>query len=194
MAGATTAARASWGVIASSFSQNPVTGLGEISQSNGINGNFAISGIPTTKWKDMELYIHWGQQSTWTGEGYFYFSYNSGAGGSTGNQGCYNYWGWSTSSSYGTNSNAQYVYPVSYSNNWSSMRLYCANAFTNQNTKAYWYQAGYSTGNSTSYATTHRGSGVYRSSNPVDTMYFSTPWGNGSSSYQGWVMIGRNPK
>lgn len=195
MAGVTTAARASWGVIASSYAQNPTVGDGYLNHNPSINNNFAISGINTNKWKDLELYIHWQQQSTWNGEGYWYFSHSGGGGGSGSNQGCYNYWGWSTGASYGTNGqSSQYVYPVAYSNMWSSMRIYCANAFTNQNTKAWWYQAGNSSGNSTSYATTQRGSGVYRSSTPIDTMYFSTPWGNGSSSYQGWLMIGRNPK
>tara|TARA_B100000427_G_scaffold329830_1_gene348278 strand:+ start:507 stop:1094 length:588 start_codon:yes stop_codon:yes gene_type:complete len=195
MAGTSTASRASWGVIASSYGQNPTTGLGEISHFDNASGNFAISGIPNTKWKDLELYVHWGQQSTWAGEGYWYFSHSGGGGGSASNQGCYNYWGWSTGSSNGTSlATSQYVYPVSYSSMWSSMHLYCANAFTNQNTKAWWYEAGNSSGSSSSYATMQSGSGVYRSSTPIDTMYFSTPWGNGSSSYQGWLMIGRNPK
>jgi hypothetical protein len=194
MAGVTTASRSAWGIIASSEAMNPVVGSGEISYSNGIQGNFYINNIPNTEWRDLELWIHWNQSSTWSGQGEFWMSTNS-SGANADNWGGYNYWGWSTGSSYGTNINTgQYVYPVSYSNMYSSMHFYCANAFDSTNTKAWWYEAGHSNGNNTSYACVQRASGVYRNTNPVDQMYFSTPWGNGSSSYQGWLMIGRNPK
>ncbi len=190
MAGVTTAARSSWGIIASSYAQNPVVGTNEIAYQDGPSGNFWINNIPTTEWRDMELYIHWGQQSTWSGEGYWAFGPTT-----TDNWGGYNYWGWSNGQSYGTNINSnQYVYPVSYSNYWSHMHLYCANAFDSTNTKAWWYEAGHSNGNQTSYATVQRGAGTYQSSNPMQQMYFYTPWGNGYYQYQGWVIIGRNPK
>ena len=194
MAGVTTAARSAWGIIASSEAMNPIAGSEEISYNSGINGNFYISSIPTTEWRDMELWIHWNQGSTWSGQGEFWMSPNN-SGANANNWGGYNYWGWSNGSSYGTNINTgQYVYPVSYSNMWSSMHFYCANAFDSSNTKAWWYEHGHSNGNNTSYATMHRGAGVFRDTNPINQVYFSTPWGNGSSSYQGWVMIGRNPK
>jgi len=193
MAGTSTASRASWGVIASSYGQNPTPGSGALAYNAGVQGNFSITNIPTTQWKDLELYIHWGQQSTWTGQGYWYFTDQTNA--VNPNQGCYNYWGWSTGSSNGTaGQTSQYVYPVSYSNMWSSMRLYCANAFSDQNTKAWWYEAGNSSGNSSSYATLQSGAGVFRSSYPITAVHVNTPWGNGSSSYQGWLLIGRNPK
>ena len=194
MAGVTTAARTAWGIIASSEAMNPVKGSEEISSTNGINGNFWINNIPNTEWRDLEMWVHWNQQSTWSGQGEFGVTVNSSQS-ATGNYGGYNYWGWSTGSSYGSNINGwNYVYPVSYSNYYSSMHFYCANAFDNSNTKAWWYEAGHSNGNATSYACVQRGAGVFKDTNPVDQMYFYTPWGNGSSSYQGWVMVGRNPK
>ena len=172
MAGVTTAARSAWGIIASSEAMNPVVGSAEISSTNGINGNFYINNIPNTEWRDMELWIHWNQQSTWSGQGEFGMSVNSNQS-SSNNYGCYNYWGWSTGNSYGVNINSwNYVYPVSYSNMWSSMHFYCANAFDNTNTKAWWYEAGHSNGNNTSYETTQRGAGTYRDTNPVNQMYF----------------------
>lgn len=189
MAGTTTPVRAGWGIIASSYAQNPVAGNGYLKNNNVSSGNFGIYNIDATQWKDLEMWIHWQNQSTWSGQGYWNFNPSSA------NQGCYNYWGWSTGQSQGGSSGSdQYVYPVAYSNMWSAMHLYCANAFTNQNTKAWWYEAGNSTGSSNSYATVQSGAGVYRSSSPITQMSFSTPWGNGSSSYQGWVIIGRNPK
>ncbi len=191
MAGVTTAARAGWGIIASSEAMNPTVGSGsDMSYSPGVGGNFYISNIPTNRWKDLEIWIHINQSSTWAGEGYFAFGNSA-----TPNRGCYNYWGWSTGQSQGGNSQAnQYVYPQSYSNMAGCLHIYLANAFTNQNTKAWYYEAYNSSGNQTSYATVQAGAGVYETSTPVDQMYIYTPWGNGSSSYQGWQIIGRNPQ
>tara|TARA_B100002052_G_scaffold88947_1_gene81835 strand:+ start:752 stop:1339 length:588 start_codon:yes stop_codon:yes gene_type:complete len=193
MAGVTTAARAGWGIIASSYAMNPKAGTETISSTNGVSGNFTISNLAAagSGWKDLELYVHWNQQSTWSGDGYFVFRDN--AGNTSPTKGCYNYWGWSVGSSYGTNTSSQYVYPVSYSNMWSSMRLYCANAFSNQNTKAWWWEHGHSNGNNTSYACVQAGAGVFETSSPVEQMSFTTPWANGSGTYQGWVIVGRNP-
>lgn len=194
MAGVTTAARAGWGIIASSYAMNPEAGSETISSTNGVGGNFTITNLSSVgaNWKDLEVYVHWNQQSTWAGDGYWVFSDTSGSQSYT--KGCYNYWGWSVGSSYGYNNGTQYVYPVSYSNMWSSMRLYCANAFVNQNTKAWWWEHGHSNGNSTSYACVQAGAGTFEMSNIIDQMTFTTPWANGASSYQGWVAIGRHPK
>ena len=190
MAGTTTASRAAWGVIASSEMMNPEKIGGYLLHDNQAYGNFSISNIPTSDYRDLEVMWYMGNQSTWVTNHGFGFNNDSGNMMSQ-----YFYWGWSTGSSPGYQANQQaYVYPCGYSSYGFTGRLYISNYSSNSNTKAFTYDWHYAIGSATSYACTGTGAGTYRSTSPITSIQFSQPYANGSSSYQGWLVTGRNPK
>jgi len=190
MAGVTTASRSAWGVIASSEAMNPDKMGGYVLSDNGASGNFTISNIPTTEYRDLEVLFYIGNQSTWITNANF--SFNNDA---SNMMSQYFYWGWSTGSSPGYQANqSAYIYPIAYSSYGFTGRMYISNYSSSSNTKAFTYDWQYSIGGATSYASGGCGAGTYRSTSPISSMYFSEPYGNGSSSYQGWVLTGRNPK
>ena len=190
MAGVTTASRAGWGIIASSEAMNPKPMGGHVLYDNAASGNFTISNIPSTDYKDLELLFYMGNQSTWVTNMNFGFNNDH-----SNMMSQYFYWGWSTGSSPGFQANSSaYVYPCGYASYGFTCRVYISNYSSSSNTKAFTYDWQYSIGSATSYATTGTGAGTYRSVLPITTMQFTEPYANGSSSYQGWMLTGKNPK
>jgi len=189
MAGVTTASRAGWGVIASSEAMNPDPGNGYV-QGASFSNNYTISNIPTSEWRDAEISFCFGNQSTWVTNMGFYFNGTTAPMHSS-----YNYWGWSTGSSFGTNYQTDaYIYPIQFSSYGFTCRLYISNYSSTSNIKTYSFDWHYSIGHATSYATTGRGVGQWRSSDPITSITFTEPYNNGSIAYQGYLITGRNPK
>lgn len=190
MAGTTTAARAGWGIIASSEMMNPETQSSYLNNSNGTSGSFTISSIPTTNWRDLEICFLKGNQNSWTDAWYFWFNNNSNLGNSS-----YWYRGHSTGTSYHYNSQqSSYMYPSGYSNYGHFCRIYIANYSSNTNNKAWWSQASYMNGVATSYGTLEFNSGVLNTADPITAFHTQDSWNSGSSSYQWWQIVGRGAK
>ena len=74
MAGVTTASRAGWGIIASSEEMNPKTQGDYFNSTTNASANYSISSIPTTEWRDLEIWLNKSNQNTWTAPWYFYFN------------------------------------------------------------------------------------------------------------------------
>ena len=190
MAGTTTAARAGWGIIASSEAMNPETQSEYLNNSNAASGSFTISSIPTTEWRDLEICFLKGNQNSWTGAWYFWFNNNSSLSNSS-----YWYRGHSTGSSSHYNSQtSSYMYPSSYSNYGLFCRIYVANYSSNTNNKAWWSQASYTNGVATSYGTLEFNSGVLNTADPITSFHTQDSWNSGSTSYQWWQIVGRGAK
>ena len=190
MAGVTTASRAGWGVIASSEAMNPKLQGDYLNSTTNVAGNFSITSIPTTDWKDLEIWLSKSNQSTWTANWYFYFNNNQSFGNSS-----YWYRGHSTGTSYGTDSQSSaHMYPQSYSNYGHMCRIYIANYSSTTNNKAWWSMGSYTNGTATSYGTHQFNSGVLNLVDPITSFQTSDSYGNGSSSYQAWTILGRGVK
>ena len=190
MAGTTTAARAGWGIIASSEAMNPRTQGEYLNNNSNASGSFTISNIPTTEWRDLEICFLKGNQSTWTAQWNFWFNNNSGLTNSS-----YWYRGHSNGAGYSYNSqSSSYMYPSNYSAYGHFCRIYVANYSSNQENKAFWSQASYTNGVATSYGTIQFNSGVINTSSPITSFHTQDPWSNGSSSYQWWQIVGRGVK
>ncbi len=190
MAGSTTAARSAWGIIASSESMNPKMGGEYFDSLNNAGGNWGINSIPTSDWKDLEIWLSKSNQSTWTANWNYYFNGDPALTNST-----YWYTGHSTGRGYSYNSQTSpYMYPEGYSNYGHMCRIYIANYSSNTNNKAWWSQGSYTNGTATSYGTLQFNSGVINTTSPITTFYTSDSYGNGSSNYQAWTILGRGIK
>ena len=190
MAGTTTAARAGWGIIASSEEMNPKTQGDYWDSLTNVGGNFSINGIPTTQWKDLEIWVSKSNQSTWTAPWYFYFngvpSYTTST---------YWYRGHSTGAGYSYNAQSSvYMYPQGFSNYGHMCRIYVANYSSTTNNKVFWAQGSYTNGTATSYGTVQYCTGIINTTSAISGFNVSDSYSNGSSNYQAWTVIGRGVK
>ena len=197
MAGVTTAARMSLGPIAATEVLNP-KGIGEIITYGRGSGQYRISGLNVVamqNYHDMEIWFKSSNQSTWTTNWGFYFESAGQTSMSSYMSSSYYYSGYSGGTSQGTNNQGSYYnYPSGYSSYGHMFKLYISNVGSSSNIKSWHGYGGYTNGSATSYVTCHQGGGSLTSSNPIDSIYISNGYGNGSTSYQAFTVFGRRPK
>jgi len=186
MAGVTTAARMTWGAVASSEDMNPEMDW-EHFVSTEASGYQMVGSIPQT-YKHLRIFAHNSQQSNWYGTGYFNFNSGSTSGSTPSNTyGSHSYFtdGWSQGDyqGYTTAASTTISDGAGYSDYPHLITIDIWNYSSSTVIKPWRYQSTGANGSSTSYAYSGAGGGYFQKGQPITNFNMWTNYGNGSTSY-----------